>query len=206
LTKHFKRTILATLLFVFAGSVVTAHASSSSKRVPVTRCHISWTAQRNGSLGFAAKPHKHCTTVWRTVSTKPTPTPTPVSSRGPLMLSARLWPSVTRWAPLIFPAARANGLDPSLVGAVIEQESGGNNCVYSSAGAVGLMQLEPATAAWFGFYALCDPATNIAAGCRYLAYVIHLEGSVFGGLEAYNAGPGNIGAGYTYAQEVLARL
>ena len=92
-------------------------------------------------------------------------------------------------------------LDPALVAAVIYAESKFNPR-RSSAGALGLMQIEPATAellakrsggTLFTVADLAHPATNIAYGSYYLRYLLNM----YGGnrtlaLAAYNAGPGNV--------------
>jgi soluble lytic murein transglycosylase-like protein len=67
--------------------------------------------------------------------------------------------------------ARHYGLPVEFVRAVIEQESGWHPCAVSVKGAVGLMQLMPATAAWLGVANRCDIKQNIAGGVRYLAWL-----------------------------------
>lgn len=94
-----------------------------------------------------------------------------------------------RYAGAIEQAAAAAGLDPRLVAAVAWVESGFNAGAVSRAGALGLMQLMPATARGLGVDPL-DPAQNLAGGARYLAAQLER----FGGrlelaLAAYNAGP-----------------
>lgn len=85
------------------------------------------------------------------------------------------------------------GLDPALVMAVIEVESGRDPTALSPKGAVGLMQVMPETAALFGFPEPADPASNLAAGCRYLATLLDsFGGDVELALAAYNAGPGAV--------------
>lgn len=90
-------------------------------------------------------------------------------------------------------AALRHNLDPALVMAVIQVESGFQPDAVSPAGAVGLMQVMPATAEEMGFVDVADPAVNLEAGCRYLAALLE----VFGGdvdlaLAGYNAGPGAV--------------
>lgn len=61
-----------------------------------------------------------------------------------------------------------------LVRSVIERESGWRKCTVSSKGAVGLMQLMPATARRLGVKDSCNINQNIAGGVRYLAWLMHL--------------------------------
>lgn len=90
-------------------------------------------------------------------------------------------------------AAQATGLSPALLKAVAQQESGFQPGAVSSAGAIGVMQLMPGTAAELGV----DPynaAENIMGGARYLAALLHQFGSLPLALAAYNAGPGAVEA------------
>jgi soluble lytic murein transglycosylase-like protein len=80
----------------------------------------------------------------------------------------------------------------ALVKAVITAESGWKPRAVSRAGARGLMQLMPATAAKTGVRAedLFEPAPNILAGTRLLAVLLrHYRGDLVSALVAYNAGP-----------------
>lgn len=80
----------------------------------------------------------------------------------------------------------------ALVKAVITQESSWNPRAVSRAGALGLMQLLPTTAAKVGVAReeLFDPAKNILAGVRLLAVLLrHYKGDVISALTAYNARP-----------------
>jgi soluble lytic murein transglycosylase-like protein len=67
--------------------------------------------------------------------------------------------------------ARHYGIPVAFARAVVEQESGWNNCAVSSKGAVGLMQLMPETAQRLGVQNRCDPRQNISGGIRYLAWL-----------------------------------
>lgn len=93
---------------------------------------------------------------------------------------------------LIDRVAAANGLPPNLLRAVVEAESGGNPAATSSAGARGLMQLMPATAASLGVTDPYDPVQNLYAGARYLKGLINRYGDLRLALAAYNSGPGTL--------------
>lgn len=101
--------------------------------------------------------------------------------------------TVRRFGPQIEAASRAAGLDPRLVLAVVMEESGGNPSARSRAGARGLMQLMPGTAADLGVINATDPAANLRGGSRYLADQLErYDGRLDLALAAYNAGPGNV--------------
>jgi soluble lytic murein transglycosylase len=93
-------------------------------------------------------------------------------------------------------------LDPRLVLAVVKVESGFRPDAVSRAGAVGLMQVLPTTAAWvwrrgglpgaFQVERLKDPDVNLRVGAYYLAYLLErAHGNVIVALSAYNGGPEN---------------
>jgi len=97
------------------------------------------------------------------------------------------------YGDLIVQAAQRERLDPLLLGALIHQESGFQAGAVSSAGAVGLTQLMPATARWLGVSDPRDPAQAIAGGARYLsAQLAGFDGAETLALAAYNAGPGAV--------------
>lgn len=92
--------------------------------------------------------------------------------------------------------ACAYHVDPALVRAVIQVESGWNPGAVSSVGAMGLMQLMPATARRYGATHPFWIHENVRAGTAYLADLIRLfQGNLALAMAAYNAG----------AQPVLAR-
>lgn len=91
---------------------------------------------------------------------------------------------------LALAAAGRHGLDPLLVLALIEVESGHQPDLVSPRGAVGLMQIRPEVAAWAGGQDVVEPAANLEAGCRFLAWLLDgFGGDVSLALAAYNAGP-----------------
>lgn len=97
----------------------------------------------------------------------------------------------------IVSAAQQNNVDPSLALAVAQAESGGQqfdssgNVLTSPAGALGVMQLEPRTAAQYGADP-SDPTENIDAGTAYLGDLLNQYGDTGTALAAYNWGPGNV--------------
>ena len=89
-------------------------------------------------------------------------------------------------------AAQRYGLDPALLKGLIRQESGFDARAQSSAGALGLTQLMPSTAASLGVDPL-DPAQAIDGGARYLRQQLdRFGGDPAKALAAYNAGPGAV--------------
>jgi soluble lytic murein transglycosylase-like protein len=111
-------------------------------------------------------------------------------------------PNVTRFATLIDREAKRYGLDPALVRAVVAVESAYEPLAVSPKGAVGLMQVIPATAERYGLAAdrtasveqkLKDPDTNVRIGARYLSDLIERFGQDLRlALAAYNAGEGAV--------------
>ena len=103
-------------------------------------------------------------------------------------------PPYLAYDDLIDEAAALHEVDPDLVHAVIEAESGFNALAESPAGAQGLMQLMPALQAELGVTNPFDPRQNIMAGVRYLkTLLVRHKGNVSLALASYNAGPTIVG-------------
>jgi soluble lytic murein transglycosylase-like protein len=90
---------------------------------------------------------------------------------------------------MITGAARAATIQAALVRAVIVVESGFNPRAVSKKGAVGLMQLAPATAKRYGVKNIFDPEQNVRAGAHYLSDLLsRYHSNLELALAAYNAG------------------
>jgi len=106
-------------------------------------------------------------------------------------------------------AAAKYGVPPSLALAVAQKESSLNQSAVSPVGAIGVMQLMPATAASLGVNPY-DQTQNIDGGVRYLSQMYQQFGDWGTALEAYNAGPGKVTSGtvpsssVSYASDILA--
>ncbi len=93
------------------------------------------------------------------------------------------------YAPMVSSAARSNGVDAALLHALVAVESAYNPRARSHKGAVGLMQVMPATAARYGVFDLEDPLQNLRAGCLYLRDLLQLfHENIDLAVAAYNAG------------------
>jgi hypothetical protein len=97
------------------------------------------------------------------------------------------------YAEIIASAAQAHGVDPMLVRALIQVESGYRPRARSPRGAMGLMQLMPSTAREYNVRHPFEPKANIEAGIKHLKTLIDRFGDDVGlALAAYNAGPGAV--------------
>jgi Transglycosylase SLT domain len=97
------------------------------------------------------------------------------------------------YTPMIEAVSQKYKVDPKLVKAVIQVESAYNSDALSRAGAIGLMQLMPATASRFGVKEIRDPEENIHGGVKYLRFLLNrFENDLTLAVAAYNAGEGAV--------------
>ncbi|HEV3322008.1 MAG TPA: lytic transglycosylase domain-containing protein [Solirubrobacteraceae bacterium] len=128
-----------------------------------------------------------------TVDGYPSATPTTVAYDSATPAAGDSAGGGSTYAPLIEQAAARYGIDPSLLYGLIEQESGFDPSASSSAGAQGLTQLMPSTAASLGVTEPLNPTQSIEGGARYLSQLLHqFAGNTTDALAAYNAGPGAV--------------
>jgi soluble lytic murein transglycosylase-like protein len=130
---------------------------------------------------------------------------TPLTHRSTQPLQIR--PARAGMADLVLAAARRHGVPRALAYGVASVESGFNPRARSGAGALGLMQLMPATARDLGCRgSLLDPATNADCGARYLALILRDQrGDIRRTAALYNQGRfGSVRAGARYAAMVIA--
>jgi len=135
------------------------------------------------------------------VDTVPDPTPASTAegkSLGAPYLDSEMWEKEKSAAPLtstemhqlLARAGEAHNIDADLLASVIHAESAGNPRAVSRAGARGLMQLMPGTAATLGVRNAFAPGENISGGTAYLDQLLtRYRDNLALALAAYNAGP-----------------
>ena len=97
------------------------------------------------------------------------------------------------YLPLILEVSERYQVDPLLLRAVIQVESAWQPSAISPKGAIGLMQVMPATGLRFGKSTLQDPRNNVEAGAAYLQWLIQrFNGRIELALAGYNAGEGKV--------------
>lgn len=122
--------------------------------------------------------------------------------RGPAAWQRLYYPLPSEYRPMIAASAKRHSVNPYLVAAIIQGESGWRPDAVSKVGAVGLMQVLPATAddlrgrvaTDFSVAAveLTDPATNIEYGTAYMRLLVERYHEIEPALAAYNAGMSNV--------------
>ncbi len=125
-----------------------------------------------------------------TAATAPAAT---TASASPMSVGASALPADVPFGAEITAAAKKHGIDPALLAGLVKQESGFNPNAGSPAGARGLTQLMPGTAAGLGVTNVLDPIQNLDGGAKYLRQQLDaFGGDVTRALAAYNAGPGAV--------------
>ena len=115
------------------------------------------------------------------------------ASAGLMSVGASELPADVPFGAEITAAAKKHGIDPALLAGLVKQESGFNPNAGSPAGARGLAQLMPGTAAGLGVSNVLDPVQNLDGGAKYLRQQLDaFGGDVTRALAAYNAGPGAV--------------
>lgn len=168
--------------------------------------------QADAVHGFKDSPsHSFFAVPW------PPPPPLPESRDIALAQPADCDPiPQTQLQPMIDSAARKERLQPSLLHRVMEQESAFKPCAESPKGAMGLMQLMPATASALAVADPWNPLQNIAGGAHYLRQLLdRYGGDLKLALSAYNAGPARVDSEgkvppipetQNYVNSILSRL
>lgn len=125
----------------------------------------------------------------------PYPEPTPAAEaldQGAKVPDVTALLQSTPYGEIISALSETHGVDPLLVRALIQVESNYQPRARSRKGALGLMQLMPATARTYKLHNPFDPRANIEAGVKHLKSLIDRLGNVELGLAAYNAGEGAV--------------
>jgi soluble lytic murein transglycosylase-like protein len=158
-------------------------------------------------------PAVQSTVRWRTLGPAPRP------ARRARYTAAALPVAPAAPNAALYAVARAYDIDPEFLGSVVHIESGANPAARSAKGALGLMQVMPATARRFGVASpetLRNPVANMAVGAAYLKTLQRLYGNNLPlVLAAYNAGEGAVARHHrmvppyretaNYVQNVLGR-
>jgi soluble lytic murein transglycosylase len=157
----------------------------------------------SGGFSCALRPSVHAP-LPAVAAAPAAPTPDPAAEIEALLarhLTGLAPFEVRRAAEAVIAEAKRNRIEPELVLAVMHTESGYYNFARSPVGALGLMQIMPATGEmlareagipWTGADLLFEPTLNLRLGTRYLALLHARYGNWTRALAAYNWGPGAI--------------
>jgi len=163
-----------------AANIPTAKLKKPGK-VVITNDHQGITVQR-----FFGKSKEVLVSIRSSRTIRFRPSPSVFDSNASVVAPAE-------FASHIQDASRKHGVDPRLVAAVARRESAFRPRVVSPVGAVGIMQLMPATAKYLGVEDSYDARQNIFGGARYLRTLLdRFDGDLDLTLAAYNAGPGAV--------------
>jgi soluble lytic murein transglycosylase-like protein len=190
---------------VIAGGIDAPDALAASQRVQQLQALVTEARQGTPTASFAAalaaasSPSQPGIPAAAPSTSPATAAPYPATS----LTTGALPPAAATTQPtaggssgydsLISQAAARYGLDPAILHGLIQQESGFNASSRSSAGAAGLTQLMPETAAAMGVSDPLNPAQSIEGGARYLSQLMsQFGGNTSDALAAYNAGPGAV--------------
>lgn len=192
---HEKRiAVLAPVLLSLFCMCLTAVAQPAERTVVANRSErtLHQFQGKDGAVTFTNRPEKYkhrrdfveVVIKYERIPLPPQYKPTPVA-QPKVVTDENLRAIVSRYASLY-------GLSEPLVYAVIRAESNFNPNAVSPAGARGLMQLMPGTAAEMGVTDIFDPTQNVAGGTQYLSKMFSLFNDKRLALAAYNAGPENV--------------
>jgi len=155
-----------------------AQKPASSGSVKIYKCMDS-----KGIIHYTDKPKSSCYHLIHMGGSTVPRFSSPVNS------DVSLHKKFEHYKTLIQDVATSTRLDPALLHAVIETESAYNPNAVSPKGAVGLMQLMPATAKRFGVTDRSDAASNVYGGATYLRHLLELfDNDLKLALASYNAG------------------
>ena len=136
-----------------------------------------------------------------TTSTSTSPSASPFAAQlsaaqaatSPVATAASAPSGANPYEAQIEAAAQRNGIDPSLLRNLVRAESNFNPRATSGAGAMGLTQLMPGTAAGLGVTNAYDPVQSLEGGAKFLRQMLdQFGGDPAKALAAYNAGPGAV--------------
>jgi soluble lytic murein transglycosylase-like protein len=158
---------------------------------------VARVAELQALMGAAAPAQAPAATTFASqLATATAPTAAPAAtaaSAGLMSVGASELPADVPFGAEITAAAKKHGIDPALLAGLVKQESGFNPTAGSPAGARGLTQLMPGTAAGLGVTNVLDPIQNLDGGAKYLRQQLDaFGGDVTRALAAYNAGPGAV--------------
>lgn len=194
------RRVFATCVFVCLAAV--PGRAQSPQEAAIARQRAAIEKQKEALAGASgsltnqrASIEKQKVSVARQPASKWEPTTAPAFDSSPVASADCAPMEESQLGPIVSRAAEQNSIMPALLRAVISQESGAKPCAVSRAGAQGLMQLMPDTAAGFNVGNPFDPQENVFAGSKFLRLLLDkYNGDVPMALGAYNAGPARVDA------------